>query len=222
MSGFLEQVPLALVLGAGFVTLLTPCGYVLLPAYISYYLGGKITFKGALRGALTSVLGIFVVFTAVGLTVSFTSYLIQSIIPYLTLIAGIIIVILGISKAFEINLPLIGMSVGQRIKATGFFTYGLVYAFTASGCTFPIFFSVILYASLTPGLGALITMIIYSVGVAIPLIITAILASKINDLVLTRLTNYLPMLHKGTGIVLIITGVYLIYYWYTNYFILQL
>ena len=54
MVGFLEQVPLVLVLSAGFVTLLSPCGYILLPTYVTYYLGGEVTLRGALRGASRS------------------------------------------------------------------------------------------------------------------------------------------------------------------------
>lgn len=65
MISFLEQVPLALVLGAGFVTLLSPCGYALLPGLIGYLLGGKVTVRGALRGALTAIFGILIVFATV-------------------------------------------------------------------------------------------------------------------------------------------------------------
>lgn len=216
MNGFLGQIPLVLVFSAGFVTLLSPCGYVLLPVYISYYLGGKVDLKGALRGSLTSVLGILLVFGAAGLTLGFASSLIQSIIPHLTLIAGIIIFVMGVSKAFEINLPFPVLPTRFN-KPAGFFTYGVIYAFTGSGCTFPIFFSVLLYASLSPGLGSTITMLTYASGVAIPLIITAILAAKINQLALTRIAHIAPKIHRASGFALIAAGAYLTYYWYTNF-----
>ena len=41
MPGFLEQVPLLLVLSGGFITLLSPCGYILLPSYVVYFLGER-------------------------------------------------------------------------------------------------------------------------------------------------------------------------------------
>lgn len=224
MNGFLEQIPLALVFGAGFVTLLSPCGYILLPAYISYYLGGKVTLKGALRGTLTSIIGIFLVFGAAGLMVGLASSLIQSIVPHLTLIAGIIIFVIGVSKAFEFDLPFLGLPSKLRgsIKPSGFFTFGIVYAFTASGCTLPIFFAVILYASLAPGFGAVITLFTYAFGVAIPLIATGILAAKANQLVITRLTNVAPKVHRASGFILMAAGAYLIYYYYTYFLVTTL
>ncbi len=218
-TSFLEQVPLALVLGAGFVTLLSPCGYVLLPAYISYLLGGKVTIKGALRGTLVSVMGIFLVFGAAGLAVGLASQLIQSIVPHLTLVAGVIILILGASKAFEFSLPLMGLPsrFGGKIRPGGFFVYGLIYAFTASGCTFPIFFAVVLYASLAPGLGALVTMLTYAFGVAVPLIATGVLAARASQEIITRAASIAPKLHRASGVILMAAGAYLIYYYYTNF-----
>ena len=124
MVSFLEQVPLALVLGAGFVTLLSPCGYALLPGMIGYLLGGKVTLRGAIRGSFTTILGVLVVFSVVGLILSIASGVIRSIIPHLTLAAAIIIIAIGTAKIFELSIPVIGKapSIGQGIRPTGFFT----------------------------------------------------------------------------------------------------
>lgn len=222
MSGFLEQVPLSLVLGAGFVTLLSPCGYILLPGYISYLLGGKMTLAGAFRGTFISSLGIFIVFGIAGVAVGLVSTVLESIVPHLTLVAGIIILVIGASKAFEFELPLMGLpsKYGGRIKPGSFFTYGIVYAFTASGCTFPIFFAVLLYASLAQGVGSFVVMLIYALGVSAPLIVTGILAAKANQEILTRIAYLAPKIHRVSGFILVIAGIYLIYYYYINFFIL--
>ena len=213
---FFEQVPLALVLGAGFVTLLSPCGYALLPGLIGYLLGGKVSIRGAVRGALTAIFGVLLVFVAVGIILSIASGLIRAIVPHLTIGAAVIIMTIGIAKIFELNLPVIGNAPSINIKPTGFFTYGIAYAFAGAGCTFPIFFAVLLYASTVPGIGALATMLTYSVGLAVPLLITSVLTATANDAIVRRIARLTGKIQRVSGSVLLAAGVYLIYSYLTS------
>ncbi len=73
MPGFLEQIPLLLVLSGGFITLLSSCGYILLPSYVMYFLGGEVTLRGDIRGGLITSLGIFTVPGAAGLAAALAS-----------------------------------------------------------------------------------------------------------------------------------------------------
>jgi len=213
---FFEQVPLALVLGAGFVTLLSPCGYALLPGLIGYLLGGKVSIRGAVRGALTAIFGVLLVFVAVGIILSIASGLIRTVVPHLTIVAAVIIMAIGIAKIFDLNIPVIGNAPSINIKPTGFFTYGIAYAFAGAGCTFPIFFAVLLYASTVPGIGALATMLTYSVGLAVPLLITSVLTATANDAIVRRIARLTGKIQKVSGSVLLAAGVYLIYSYLTS------
>jgi cytochrome c biogenesis protein CcdA len=172
----------------------------------------------ALRGALLCVLGIFLVFGSAGLLVVLAAPLLQSVIPYLTLIAGLIILVFGVTKLFSVELPFFGSvsSLGGKIKPTGFVTYGIVYAFTAAGCTFPIFFSVLLFASVSSRVGATLIILTYALGVAIPLVITSLLARQLNQLLLARISKIAERVHRFSGLVLIAAGLYMVYYWYSN------
>ena len=213
---FFEQVPLALVLGAGFVTLLSPCGYALLPGLIGYLLGGKVSIRGAVRGALTAIFGVLLVFAAVGIILSIASGLIRAVVPHLTIVAAVIIMAIGIAKIFDLNIPVIGNAPNINIKPTGFFTYGIAYAFAGAGCTFPIFFAVLLYASTVPGIGALATMLTYSVGLAVPLLITSVLTATANDAIVRRIARLTGKIQRVSGSVLLAAGVYLIYSYLTS------
>jgi len=213
---FFEQVPLALVLGAGFVTLLSPCGYALLPGLIGYLLGGKVSIRGAVRGALTAILGVLLVFVAVGIILSIASGLIRAVVPHLTIVAAVIIMAIGIAKIFDLNIPVIGNAPSINIKPTGFFTYGIAYAFAGAGCTFPIFFAVLLYASTVPGIGALATMLTYSVGLAVPLLITSVLTATANDAIVRRIARLTGKIQRVSGSALLAAGVYLIYSYLTS------
>ncbi|MCS4538899.1 MAG: hypothetical protein HYY67_08590 [Thaumarchaeota archaeon] len=213
---FFEQVPLALVLGAGFVTLLSPCGYALLPGLIGYLLGGKVSVRGAVRGGLTAIFGVLLVFASVGIILSIASGLIRAVVPHLTIVAAIIIMAIGIAKIFELNIPVIGNAPSVNIKPTGFFTYGIAYAFAGAGCTFPIFFAVLLYASTVPGIGALATMLTYSVGLAVPLLITSVLTATANDAIVRRIARLTGKIQRVSGAILLAAGVYLIYSYLTS------
>ena len=213
---FFEQVPLALVLGAGFVTLLSPCGYALLPGLVGYLLGGKVTIRGAVRGALTAIFGVLLVFTAVGITLSIGSGWIRAVVPHLTIAAAGIIMSIGIARTFELNIPVIGKSPRITIKPTGFFTYGIAYAFAGAGCTFPIFFAVLVYASTVPGIGALATMLTYSIGLAVPLLITSLLAATANDAIVRKIARMTGKIQRVSGLVLIAAAVYLVYTYLTS------
>ena len=213
---FFEQVPLALVLGAGFVTLLSPCGYALLPGLIGYLLGGKVSIRGAVRGALTAIFGVLLVFVAVGIILSIASGLIRTVVPHLTIVAAVIIMAIGIAKIFDLNIPVIGNAPSINIKPTGFFTYGIAYAFAGAGCTFPIFFAVLLYASTVPGIGALATMLTYSVGLAVPLLITSVLTATANDAIVRRIARLTGKIQRVSGSALLAAGVYLIYSYLTS------
>ena len=213
---FFEQVPLALVLGAGFVTLLSPCGYALLPGLMGYLLGGKVSIRGAVRGALTAISGVLLVFVAVGIILSIAAGLIRAVVPHLTIAAAAIIMAIGIAKIFELNIPVIGNAPSINIKPTGFFTYGIAYAFAGAGCTFPIFFAVLLYASTVPGIGALATMLTYSIGLAVPLLITSVLTASANDAIVRKIAKLTGKIQRVSGSVLLAAGVYLIYSYLTS------
>ena len=213
---FFEQVPLALVLGAGFVTLLSPCGYALLPGLIGYLLGGKVSIRGAVGGALTAIFGVLLVFAAVGITLSVASDLITVVVPHLTVAAATIIMAIGIARIFELNIPVIGIAPSITIRPSGFFTYGIAYAFAGAGCTFPIFFAVLVYASTVPGIGALATMLTYSVGLAVPLLVTSLLTATANDGIIRRIARITGKLQRVSGLVLIVAAVYLFYSYLTS------
>jgi cytochrome c biogenesis protein CcdA len=103
-----------------------------------------------------------------------------------------------------------------KIKATqrggflGMYIYGITYGLAALACSFPIFLSLILY-SLTFGdfLDSILTFILFSLGMGIPLIATAILVSKAGHLFVKRITGATDKIQRISGIFLIALAIYL-------------
>ena len=51
---------------AGVLVLLSPCGYALIPGYISYHLGSEVSVSRALQGGIISTIGLVAVFSILG------------------------------------------------------------------------------------------------------------------------------------------------------------
>ncbi|MFQ6135214.1 MAG: cytochrome c biogenesis CcdA family protein [Nitrososphaerales archaeon] len=215
----IDSVSLVYPFTAGVFVLFSPCGYALLPGYISYYLGSEVTVPRALKGGVTSTLGLIAIFSAIGLGASLIGGLIKPYITLFTVFAAVILIILGVLILAEVNLPspYIQIVSSNRRGLTGFFIFGIAYGLAAAGCTAPIFFSIILIAVMGSGaFGGLLTFLLYALGVGFPLIVTSILVATAKRPLISRIRNLTPRLYRLSGVVLILVGIYLIYLYFTS------
>jgi cytochrome c-type biogenesis protein len=206
---------LAFIFTAGALALFSPCGFPMLPGYISYYMGAKVSMEKALAGAAACTLGLLTVFSAIGVIVSTLGRFISQYIPLLELAAGLIVVFLGISMIFEIRFPtFFTISTAPTQKGLiGVFLYGVAYGLATLGCSAPIFFSILFYAVAAGGsLYGIITFVVYAIGMGLPITITTIFIAKAKKFLLKKMMKMLPWLQKIGGLVLITIGAYLIYY----------
>ncbi len=148
--------PLAYAFTAGAVATVNPCGFAMLPAYLSYFLGIEAA-KGVeddrrasvgtalLVGAAVSA-GFLVVFGIVGTLVnagvsSFIDY-----VKWATIAIGIGLVVLGIAMLRGYHLPFSTprLDKGGRNRTLGsIFLFGVSYAIASISCTLPIFLVVV-------------------------------------------------------------------------------
>ena len=99
------DIPIAFAFTAGLAALVSPCGAVMLPAYISYYLGledekelGNDFFKrlkNALLIGVVASLGLILLFGIFGLLWSVVGQFVKDILPNLGLLLGIILAGMG-------------------------------------------------------------------------------------------------------------------------------
>ena len=206
---------------AGVSALLSPCGYPMLPGYISYYLGSKLSVEKALRGGVTCALGLLTVYSVIGVIVSTIGGIVSPYIPFLELVAGVAIIVMGIFMIVEIRF----LTFFEKLRAPinkgliGLFLYGIVYGLATLGCSAPIFFSIVFYAIVSGGaLFGFVTFIFYAVGMGFPILLTTILVAKAKQLMLKKIMGITPLLQKISGLILIAIGIYLIYF-YLNFLV---
>jgi cytochrome c-type biogenesis protein len=209
-----------------------PCGFVLLPTYLMYYLGlsGRPGESGAREGAVARALvvslslsaGFMSVFLVVGsISRLFTDWINQNA-KYVSLVIGLALVVLGVSMLFGYRLPLTTpkLDVGGRTKdrtVLSMFLFGVAYAVASIGCTIGPFSATVLGTIDTSGFAAgLVAIVLY--GGAMSLLVTALTVSLAvaQGGLLKVLRRGMTYVEVGSAIVMILSGLYLAWYWFND------
>jgi len=165
----------------GLVASISPCILSLLPVNLSYIGTREIhSRRDALIKASSFVLGVVVVLSLLGLFSSFAGFVFVQFRGYFHLLVGAIIVLMGLSLAGVVSIPLpkftpVVRSTPAELNASwvstlrsqviGPFGVGLTFALVSSPCTSPVMVSVLAAASATGSqVQSTLTMISYALG----------------------------------------------------------
>lgn len=207
-------------ISSGMVAFLSPCAFPLLPAYISYYLGldetpakGQVSavLKKGIVGGLACAVGAVLVLGLIGVGVSVAGGAISTHISKMELIAGAILVGMGV-------LMLLGAPLGFRIKAragtrrgyAGLLGFGALYALVSAGCVAPVFIGVISVAASSGFIGGMAVFLAYALGLGLLLVVVTLLVASAKEMAMAKLMRVMPYVEKVGALVLIVVGVYLI------------
>lgn len=218
--------------GAGLLAAVNPCGFVLLPTYLMYYLGlsGRPGENSARDRAVSRALvvslslsaGFMSVFLIVGsISRLFTDWINQNA-KYVSLVIGLALVALGVAMLFGYRLPLTTpkLDVGGRAKdrtVFSMFLFGVAYAVASIGCTIGPFSGVVLGTIDTSGFAAgLLAILLY--GGAMSLLVTSLTVSLAvaQGGLLRVLRKGMTYVETASAVVMIFSGMYLAWYWYND------
>ena len=213
--------------GSGLLAAVNPCGFVLLPTYLMYFLGvsgrpgtQRATVRRALLVSASLSTGFMTVFVIVGgISRLFTDWLNQNA-KYVALLIGIALVILGIAMLFGYRLPFSTpkLETGKRDQTVvSMYVFGVAYAIASIGCTLGPFSATVLGTIDTDGFfQGVIAVVLY--GVAMSLLITTLtvtLALAQGGL-LKSLRTGMKYVEVASAIVMILSGLYLTWYWFND------
>ncbi|MGW8193757.1 MAG: cytochrome c biogenesis CcdA family protein, partial [Desulforhopalus sp.] len=205
------------------------------PVYLTLYLGAddgefrtRSLFFRMLKSlwiALVVTAGFALLFGIVGMAVSAGGAFLMGIMPWLAVVVGTGLILLGgwmlvgNTLSFHFLLNLSG-KIGDPNKMTvfGFFLFGVAFGATSLSCTLPIFLMVV-GSSVTAGdfMGGLLHFISYILGMgSIMLILTLGIAVVKEGVVVGFLRRILPFVHKISAMLLIIAGGYIVFYWFSS------
>jgi cytochrome c-type biogenesis protein len=210
------MIELFLAFGAGLMSFLSPCVLPLIPGYISFVSGQsfqELTLKKNINifPLILFCLGFSTVFVIFGATASFLGQLLLQNSQTLRIIAGIIIIIFSLQLIGIINLSFLNFEKRFDAKKTEniFFPYiiGMAFGFGWTPCIGPILGSILALAAIEETLGrAIFLLILYSLGLAIPFVISGYLIQKF--LIFSKnFKRNINLISKIGGIILFITGI---------------
>ncbi len=234
------ELALAFPYSLGLIAAFNPCGFALLPAYLSYFLGidgaGASTRAGeqrtgpqaqrqmlsnllrAIAVSLTLTAGFIVVFGAFG--VLFETVLSQSVvldrIGWVTIVVGVAMAALGLwmlaGKAVNLRLP--KMSRGTDGRGLGsVFAFGVSYAVVSLSCTIGLFVASVTATFTDVGfLDGVANFVAYGVGMGSVITFLTLALAMARTGVVARMRGALRWVNRVSGVLLVLAGVYLVNY----------
>ena len=202
--------------GAGLISFLSPCVLPLIPGYISYISGQslqEILNKKEINffPLILFCLGFSTVFVLLGASASFLGQTLLQNSEILRIVAGIVIIIFSLQLIGIINIPYLNFEKRFDAKESRniLFPYviGVAFGFGWTPCIGPILGSILALASIEETLTrAVILLIFYSLGLAIPFVLSGYLIQKFL-LFSKNFRKNINLISKIGGIILLVTGI---------------
>jgi cytochrome c-type biogenesis protein len=214
------SIPAALI--AGLVSFLSPCVLPLVPPYLIYLTGATIEHvaneetesssrRAVMISALLFVLGFSTVFVALGASASLVGSLIRAWSEQLAIIAGVVIIVMGLHFLGLTRIGLLmregRLPIPKPVGLWGAYVMGLAFAFGWTPCIGPILAAILSIAAaeatVAKGAGLLA---VYSAGLGIPFLIAAFMVEQFSSL-FARMKRHLATVERAMGVLMIITGI---------------
>src|SRR6266480_5419783 len=217
----INSVPISIALVAGGLSVVNPCGFPLLPAFLSFYFGADEeqlppastrVAQGLVVGALVA-LGFLGFFALVGLPASFGVGAIARAVPWAGLATGALLAIVGLVTLFGIHVRLPvhpRLRVRRERRMGAMLLFGVGYGAASLGCTLPLFLALV-GASL--GGAKLTAFVAYGIGMAVVLMALSVLVALAREGATRLIRPVLPYMGRIAGVLLLVSGGYLFYYW---------
>lgn len=213
---------LLLAFSAGLVAAVNPCGFALLPAYLSLLVVGDDSptrSRALVRAVTTSAVmtlafvGVFLVF---GLVISPVASSAQRHLPWVTLGLGLALAGAGVWLLLGGRVPGLSLAVrGTRVRR-GFvpvLLYGAGYAAASLTCTVAPFLAVVVSAFRAGSTGSgLLLFVAYAVGMGTVVATAAVAVALARASLVTRMRRTGPFAARVTGGLLVLVGAYVAWY----------
>lgn len=221
--------------GAGMVAAVNPCGFAMLPVYLTLYLGAnedeyqqRSWFSRLIKAVVVTLavtLGFSLLFVVIGGIILMGGNAIMAVVPWFAVLVGLFLVALGVwlmlGKHFSFGfLFRLSNRIGDPRQMTikGFFLFGLAFGTTSMSCTLPIFLAVV-GSSINQGnfMQGMYQFLAFVSGTGLVLLtLTLSLAFIKGGIVLETMRKIQPMVNKISAVFLFIAGGYILYYWLTS------
>ncbi|MBI4494310.1 MAG: cytochrome c biogenesis protein CcdA, partial [Chloroflexi bacterium] len=231
MQALVSLLPIGYAFGAGMVSAVNPCGFAMLPAYLSLYLGtqdGGFAERSVASRALQAVIvglavstGFVLLFAVVGAVISAGGRSLMAAMPWVGTFIGLGLVVLGVAmlfgrtiyaSAFERLASRIGDP--KAVTLRGFFLFGVAYGAASLSCTLPVFLVVVGSALTSGGFQQGVSQFLsYALGMSLVLMTLTLALALFKHGMVARLRQAVPYVQRAAAVLLLFAGSYIIFYW---------
>jgi cytochrome c-type biogenesis protein len=210
----------------GLVAAVNPCGFILLPTYLMYFLGVQGSVPGTQRASIRRALlvsaalsaGFLLVFFIAGLvSYNFTSWINENS-KYATGGIGLALLILGGAMLFGYKLPFMTPQIkagGNDKTVRSMFVFGIAYAVASIGCTIGLFIATVFSATTREGIVQGVgNVVAYGAGMALLVSALTVALAFANTSLLKFLRNGMQYVDRIAAAFVVLSGLYLLWYFY--------
>jgi len=194
----------------GIISFISPCMLPMIPLYLTYFAGEVGKKNNVLINSIFFVLGFTTIFCILGVFAGTIGSVLINYQHIVNIVCGIIVIIFGLSYLEFINIKIFkGMAAkNKEIKgAFSAFLFGIIFSINLTPCIGAFLGSALMMASVSGTIvkGASL-LFVYSLGLGIPIIISAVLIKKLET-VFDFIKKHYKIINNICGVFLIIVGI---------------
>ncbi len=222
----MTHAPLLYAFTLGLVAALNPCGFPLLPAYLTGFVGRdaerpwSVRTVRALGASVAVTAGFVAVFAPLGALVAAGSDVVLGWVPWAMIPFGLALVGVGAwtaaGRSVKLRLPAVPSGRG-RGPVVGMVLFGVAYAVASLSCALPVFVAGVSGSFSRDGVASgVASFVAYALGMGLLLAVAGLVVAHAGAPALRRVRRVGPVLQRLVGAVLVVVGAYLVLYWATD------
>lgn len=209
----------------GLVAACNPCGFPLLPAYLSGFVGDgdrswTVRTVRALGSAAAVTVGFVAVFAPLGALVAGGVDVVLGWVPWAMIPLGVAMAAVGAwtlaGRSLKVPVPVVPSGRGRH-PVLAMVLFGVAYAVASLSCALPVFVAGVSGTFGRHGVATgLADCVAYALGMGLLLGVAALVVAHAGAPALRRARRAGPLLQRAVGGVLVLVGAYLVLYWATD------
>lgn len=199
----------------GVISFLSPCMLPMLPVYLSYFAGGIDERPSNMSRIIAFVVGFTVVFTALGLFAGTLGTFLSDHQRLVNFVCGGFVILFGLSYLEIISIPFFrGIQESRPIEGIlPAFLFGIIYSVSLTPCVGAFLGSALMLASTSAdALQGAMLLLIYSLGLGVPFLLSAVMLEKLNT-AFSFIKAHYRIINLACGMFLIFVGVIMALGW---------
>ena len=193
----------------GIMSFISPCMLPLLPVYLSFFAGGDEGERKKAGRIVFFVIGFTFSFMVLGLLFSVLGKLVSAHRIAVNIVCGALMIVFGLHYLDRIHLPFLkGGGRGKPVySCASALVFGLIYPVNLTPCIGVFLGSALALAAASASLWKGVSLLfVYSLGLGIPFVLSAILISRL-DVLFFAIKKHYGIVNRVCGIFLIIVGI---------------